>query len=317
MATQDPIPPDTPAAERPSLTHKDTAELLAPRHEEDNGSTNSTASTSSRHSSQPSSPQSSTTTLPSTITSPSDNTCAAPPPIPRLRSQPSIKFAPLPEPARTAPRRHPPLGIATRGQLMRRRKLIAAGTAPEAEETTIVHVYRPPAADAAGRRAKGRAAPQPDEERGWTREDLASAPRFIEQVVAEHEARRVRRRAGYESSDTEDEAHAGPEDAPGATIGRIVKGARKHLFRKASNKELRQERSAPPKPPPLPRPGQKLLLPPPPPAPTPKPANNDDDHADPHADCKFERAPGETEGAVWDEEVSDPQRFAAQNRRGL
>ncbi|KAL1672596.1 hypothetical protein EV122DRAFT_294763 [Schizophyllum commune] len=315
MATADPPPPET--TEHPPLIRKDTADLLAPRHEEDNGSTNSTASTSSRHSSQPPSPESSTTTLPSTITNPSDGTCTAPPSIPRLRSQPSIKFAPLPEPQRTTPRRHPPLGIATRGQLMRRRKLIAADTDPENDDLpnstshTIVHVYRPPPADTNSKRGKGKTRTQPDEEKCWTREDLASAPRFIEQVVAEHEARKNRRHAGYESSDTEDE-----ETVPVVTIGRIVKGARKHLFRKASNKELRQERSAPPKPPPLPRPGQKLLMPPPPPSPAPKPAD-DDEHPDPHADPKFERAPGETEGAVWDEEVSDPQRFAAQNRRGL
>ncbi|TRM59185.1 hypothetical protein BD626DRAFT_508530 [Schizophyllum amplum] len=312
MATEESSLRET--TDHPPLIRKDTSDLLGPHHEEDNGSTDSTASSSS-HSSRPPSPQSSSTTLPSTVTSQSEVTCTAPSPRPRLRSQPSIKFAPLPELDRSTPRRHPPLGIATRGQLMRRRKLMAAGSDPdapdgdavEASDTpsgTTVRVYRG-VPDTGSKRGKGKQRVTPDEEKTWTREELSNAPRLIEDVVAEHTARANRRLTGYESSD--DDEHSSDDD-PIIQFGRIVKGAGKHLWRKMSNKDLRPEpQRRPPPPLPKPKPGLLLLT-----APGYSPRDEN-----PHADVKFQRAPGEMEGNVWDEEVSDPERFAAQNKRGL
>ncbi|KAF7440267.1 hypothetical protein PC9H_000611 [Pleurotus ostreatus] len=163
------------------------------------------SSTSSTDSPLASSPSTSILTFPNASTSSSSSSSAGTPPTATL----SVKFAPLPDLSKRKKKYHHPLGVSARSDIMRRRRAAAEGND---------YSYRDMANNSTDQQQQQPSAP------AWSEEDAKVEERYR----GRHRSSRRRNVMG----DEEDELL---ED-PLITLGRMVKGASKSLWRKVANK---------------------------------------------------------------------------------
>ncbi|KDQ33060.1 hypothetical protein PLEOSDRAFT_1091305 [Pleurotus ostreatus PC15] len=162
------------------------------------------SSTSSTDSPLASSPSTSILTFPNASTSSSSSSSAGTPPTATL----SVKFAPLPDLSKRKKKYHHPLGVSARSDIMRRRRAAAEGND---------YSYRDMANNSTDQQ------PQP------------SAPAWSEEDAKVEERYRGRHRSSRRRNVMGDEEDELLED-PLITLGRMVKGASKSLWRKVANK---------------------------------------------------------------------------------
>ncbi|KAF9495829.1 hypothetical protein BDN71DRAFT_816246 [Pleurotus eryngii] len=163
------------------------------------------SSTSSTDSPLASSPSTSILSFPHASTSSSSSSSAGTPPTATL----SVKFAPLPDLSKRKKKYHHPLGVSARSDIMRRRRAAAEGND---------YSYRDMANNSTDQQQQQPSTP------AWSDEDAHVEERYR----GRHRPSRRRNAMG----DEEDEL---PED-PLITLGRMVKGASKSLWRKVANK---------------------------------------------------------------------------------
>ncbi|KAF4576351.1 hypothetical protein EYR36_001048 [Pleurotus pulmonarius] len=165
------------------------------------------SSTSSTDSPLASSPSTSILTFPNASTSSSSSSSAGTPPTAAL----SVKFAPLPDLSKRKKKYHHPLGVSARSDIMRRRRAAAEGSD---------YSYRDMANNSTDQQQQQQQPPPA----AWSEEDAKAEERYR----GRHRSARRRNIMG----DEEDELL---ED-PLITLGRMVKGASKSLWRKVANK---------------------------------------------------------------------------------